>query len=173
MIPSGVVTIVLNGSIVSGALSARLVAGRVVAPLSPIVVQLATRTAYEPASADVVIERDNRRIVVPVRFVDDAVPYVELAPIVRGLGGSVAFDARSKTLVIVLSGGEPIATPSPAPLDLNRTTAPTPSPAPLVIQPRPPGPSLPRPRRTAIPAAPSEPESAAPVPSTEPTSQRR
>ncbi len=113
MLPSSAVTIVVNGTIVPSSTPARIVAGRVVAPLSPIVVRLAARTAYERTGGSVTIERDGVRFVVPVVYVEDGQPYVELGPVVRGIGGSAAFDSASKTLTIAVDSGGAIATPAP------------------------------------------------------------
>lgn len=174
MLPSSAVTIVVNGTIVPSSTPARIVAGRVVAPLSPIVVRLAARTAYERTGGSVTIERDGVRFVVPVVYVEDGQPYVELGPVVRGIGGSAAFDSASKTLTIAVDSGGAIATP--APFD---PAAPQVSPT-VVFTPRPPPPTprstetgAPRPRRTAIPVLPSQPESIGPEAAPSPTDPRR
>jgi hypothetical protein len=173
MIISATVTIVLNGSIVASVASARIGAGRVVAPLSPIVVRLASSVSYDPATATVTIQRNDRRIVVPAAFVEDDMPFVELGPIVQRLGGSATFDTRTKTLAINMRAADPIATPAP----FDRTL---PQPVPTSIFTPAAGPStpraietgVPRPRRTAIPAVPSQPIPPAGA-SADPTSPRR
>ncbi len=158
MITADVVTIVVNGTIVTSSSPARIRSGRVVAPLTPIVVRLVSRAVYAPATSSVEIERNGTRMVVRVAFVENNVPYVELAPIVRGIGGNAAFDAPTKTFAVVLAPGGPIATPwpfDPAAPRVQPTTVFTPSPPPAA--PRSIETGVPRPRRTAIPALPSQP----------------
>jgi len=171
MITSTEVTIVVNGSIVPSFAPARIVGGRVVAPLTPIVVRLASRTVYQPATATIAIERAGVRIVVPVVFVEDDIPFVELGPVVRGIGGSAVFDSPTKTLAIVLTPAETIVTPvpfDPGKPTVEPTTVFTPAPPPAT--PRSTDTGVPRPRRTAIPATPSQPVV---PPAASPTNQRR
>jgi hypothetical protein len=171
MITAGPVTVVVNGAIVGGFAPARIRHGRVIAPLEPIVVRIVSRAVYDAAAQTVTLERAQTRITVPVLLVENDVPYVELGPIVRDIGGSVAFDSPSKTLTIIVNGPTVIATP--APFDPN---APRVEPNP-VFTPQPPRPTPrstetgePRPRRTAIPAPPSQP---VPAPEAGPTDPRR
>ncbi|MGB8265979.1 MAG: hypothetical protein WCE44_06635 [Candidatus Velthaea sp.] len=152
------VTIVLNAAIVPSFAPAQLDAGRVVAPLQTIVVCLATQAEYTPGARSITLERDGRRISVRVRFVADGTPYVELAPVVRELGGSVQFDTRSKTLAIVFPAVRVVETPQPF-----DPGAPQVQPS-AIFTPQPPRPAprapatgIPQPRRTAIPAIPSWP----------------
>jgi len=158
VISAAIVTIVINGAIVSSAAPGRIVGGRVAAPVSPIVVRLASQVAYTPETATVAVERDGRRIVVPVIFTENGIPYVALAPLVRGLGGSAVFDAPTKTLAIALGSGGPIETSAPF-NPQGPTVAPTTvfTPAPSAAPRRAPETGVPHPRRTAIPATPSQP----------------
>jgi hypothetical protein len=172
MVTAEVVTIVVNGTIVASSAPARIRAGRVVAPLTPIVVRLVTRAAYQPATASVELERSGAHIVVPVVLVENETPYVELGPILRSIGASAAFDSPTKTLTIVLTPSGAIATPSPydpASPRVEPTTVFTPSPPPAT--PRGTESGEPRPRRTAIPVVPSEP--VAPPPPRPATNRRR
>lgn len=159
MILAAAVTIIVNGSIVASVTPARIAGGRVVAPLAPVVVRLAARAAYDPIARTVTLDREGKRIVVPVAFVDpDGVPFIEVGRVVRQLGGSAAFDAPTKTLAIVLRSADPISTSSP--FDPSRpqvqpTTVFTP--APPAATPRVFESDIPRPRRTAIPVVPSQP----------------
>jgi hypothetical protein len=171
VITTSAVTVVVNGSIVPSAAPARIFAGRVVAPLTPIVVRLASRAAYEAAAARIVVERDGVRIVVPVVFVEHDMPFAALGPLVRAIGGSAVFDTATKTLSIDLPPAPQIATPPPYDPGAPRvepttvfTLAPPP-PTPRAVET-----GLPRPRRTAIPVLPSQPVA---PPSAEPTDQRR
>jgi hypothetical protein len=152
------VTVVLNGMIVPSFAPAQLAAGRVVAPLQTILTDLAGSVSYEPGAPTLSLVRDGRRIVAAVVFVHDGTPYALLGPIVRDLGGSVQFDARTKTLAIELPADHTLQTP--APFD---PSAPHVSPTAL-FTPEPPRPTpravatgVPQPRRTAIPAVPSMP----------------
>ncbi|GAC1418570.1 MAG: hypothetical protein NVSMB5_10070 [Candidatus Velthaea sp.] len=154
-----VVTIILNGAIVPSFAPARLCRGRVLAPLSSIVARMVTRTVYLPGSHSILIQRSSQQIVVAVAFVADGVPYVPLAPIVHAFGGAAAYDARSHTLSIALDGEREVETP--APFDPG---APQASPT-VLFTPEPPKPTpravdtgAPRPRRTAIPVVPSQPQ---------------
>jgi hypothetical protein len=172
MVTPDTVTIVVNGTIATSSAPALIRAGRVVAPLTPIVVRLVARAAYEPATATVRIERGGTRIVVPVAFVKDDTPYVELGPVIQGIGGSAVFDSPTKTLTVVLGPAQTIATPPPFDPALPRvtpTTVFTPSPPPAT--PRSTESGIPHPRRTAIPALPSQP--VVPPPEAAPTSPRR
>ncbi|MFN2460460.1 MAG: hypothetical protein ABR591_07215 [Candidatus Velthaea sp.] len=159
MIVSVVVTIVVNGAIVPSFAPARIVEGRVVGPVAPVVARLASRAAYFPADGTVLIERASRRILVPVSFIADDAPYVPLARVVRALGGTAVFDARTKTLSIVLTDDGEVATPAPfdphAPqvTPTSLFTPEPPRPTPRVIET-----GRPVPRRTAIPAIPSQPQ---------------
>jgi len=159
MIASAIVTIVLNGAIVPSFAPARISFGHVVGPLAPIASRIASRLAYVPADGMLIIEHAARRIVVPVAFVDDDVPYVALGPVVRALGGSVSFDTRTKTMTISLADDRLIQTPQPF-----DPSAPQVAPT-MVFTPEPPHPTpratdtgSPQPRRTAIPAVPSQPQ---------------
>ena len=173
MLCAPAVTVVVNGAIVSGSAPACIFGGRVVAPLGPIVVRLVSRAAYQAGSGSVAVERGGLRISSPVVFVLADTPYVELGPLVRGIGGSAAFDAPTKTLSIVVAPDAAIATP--APFDPGK-----PQVAPTTVFTPPPPPPTPRrtdagephPRRTAIPAAPSEPVRPAPTDAA-PTIRRR
>jgi len=172
MVTADTVTIVVNGTIATSSAPARIRAGRVVAPLTPIIVRLVERAAYEPATATVRIERGGTRIVVPVAFVENDMPYVELGPVVRGIGASAVFDSPTKTLTVVLGPARAIATPPPFDPALPHvipTTVFTPSPPPAT--PRSTESGVPHPRRTAIPALPSQP--VVPPPDPTPTSRRR
>jgi hypothetical protein len=158
MVTPGAVTIVVNGSIVASVMSSRIAAGRVFAPLAPIVVRLASGVSYDAVAATITIERNGLRIVVPAAFVENDMPFVELGPVVRRLGGRAAFDNRTKTLAITLRAAFPIATPAPfegASPQAEPTTIFTP--APPLPTPRAIVSGLPRPRRTAIPVIPSQP----------------
>ncbi len=172
MVTPGAVTIVVNGAIVSGVTPARIRAGRVLAPLTPFVVRLVSRAAYDPVAGTIALERDGTRIIVPVVMVENGLPYVEVGRAVHALGGSANFDSPTKTLAIVLPPGPAIVTPAPFDPSLPQvepTTIFTPSPPPA--RPRQPETGVPRPRRTAIPVVPSQP--VAPPPDTGPTSRRR
>jgi hypothetical protein len=137
-------------------------------------VRLVSRAAYEPATETVELERGAARIVVPVAFVENDMPYVELGPIIRSIGASAAFDATTKTLTVILTPAGAIATPPPFDPTLPRvepTMVFTPSPPPAT--PRSTESGLPRPRRTAIPALPSQPSVPSPEAAAASTDPRR
>ena len=158
MLAPAVVTIVVNGLLVPSSAPPRIDAGHVFVPLAPVVTGLATRATIHPDDGTVVIERADRRITVPVVFVEGAVPYLRFATLVQALGGTVHFDAATKTLEVVLHETTSLATPLPfdprAPQVAPTTifTPEPPKPTPRVIFTGPPVP-----RRTPIPARPSWP----------------
>jgi hypothetical protein len=160
MISSAIVTIVLNGAIVPSFAPARIVGGRVVGPLMPVVARMCARVRYQDGDHTVVIDRGGRDLAVPVAFVADGVPYVALVPIVRAFGGTAEFDPQAKTLAIALADDLPVQTPAPfdptAP-QVAPTTIFTPEPSPPAPRATLPGNAVPVPRRTAIPATPSQP----------------
>lgn len=174
MITPGAVTVVVNGAIVSGFAPARILAGHVVAPLTPIVVRLVSRAAYDATTGTIAVERAGLRIVVPVIMVANGMPYVELSPLVQRIGGSTAFDGPTKTLTVTLEGGAAVTTPLPFDPSAPRvepTTIFTPNPP--AATPRRPETGAPRPRRTAIPVVPSQPVAPPPDPGPGPTNRRR
>lgn len=174
MIVLPAVTVVVNGAVAASSAPARLAAGRVVAPLRPIVIRLTSRAAYDPDAESVDVERGSTHVRVPVAFVDDGVPYVELAPLVTALGGSVAFDTSTKTLNVILPSDGAIRTPAPYdPAQPQVSPAAVFTPVPPRATPRSPDSGVPRPRRTAIPVLPSQPESSPQSPAPLPTSPRR
>jgi hypothetical protein len=134
-------------------------------PVTPVLIRLASRIAYDAAGGIVTLDRGPVHIVVAVVFVDGGgVPFVEVGPVARALGESAAFDPVSKTLAISIAADGAIATPSPyvpgAP-QVAPTTIFTAAPPPPTPHATPSG--IPHPRRTAIPAQPSQPvESASP-----------
>ncbi|MBV9646051.1 MAG: hypothetical protein JO043_01135 [Candidatus Eremiobacteraeota bacterium] len=96
-----------------------------------------------------------RSVVLPIApYLRDGAPLIPLAPLARGLGAFVSFDAPSKTLSIVLPPPAPIALPSGNSPSVRETAVPirvepTPTPRPTVTW-------IPRPRRTPIETIPSE-----------------
>ncbi len=170
MILAPAVTIVCNGAIVAGVASARIAGGRVLAPLAPAIVGIASRVVYDPAAETVAVDANGVRVIVPVVIVENDVPYVAIGRVIERLGGRATYDVRRRTLVLELPPAGSIATPAPFDPKLQQV-APnqvfTPTPPRPATQPIPS--SEPRPRRTAIPAAPSQPV----PPPAEPTSPRR
>jgi hypothetical protein len=160
MIVLPAVTVVVNGAVAASSAPARLAGGRVVAPLRPIVVRLTSQVTYDPDAGSVDVVRGSTHVRVSAAFVDDGVPYVELAPLVKALGGSVSFDSPTKTLNVTLPSDGAIVTPAPfdpAQPQVSPTAVFTP--APPRATPRAPDSGAPRPRRTAIPVLPSQPQS--------------
>jgi len=154
-----VVAVVLNGALLPTISPARLAGGQVFAPLDPIVDRIASRSELAPSGQDVLLERAGRRVTVPVAWTAGGTAYVALAPVVRALGGRARYDGRSHTLLVDVPDDGPIRTPAPftggsaAPV---RLFAPGVAP---VVTPAPGGPATgaPAPRRTPIPAVPSQP----------------
>ncbi len=160
--------VVLNGSFVPSDPPASLRDGRVVGPLM-LVARFADRIDVAPDGSVTVRRGERACIAQPLPGSDPAL--VVLAPLVRCLGGHVAWDGRGKSLLLAFGG--PVELRTLPPYDPNAprvapTTIFTPEPAPPT--PRVIATGAPRPRRTAIPATPSWPlVSSAPAP----TAQRR
>jgi hypothetical protein len=135
--------------------------GLIYAPLDPIVTRLARTVEVDRSDGDVVIQQGSRRVVLRIG-VDaiaqaDGTVYVRLAPVVRGLGGSVTFDAERKVVSIEMPQVAPLTTPTPF-QPSNPTVAPTDvfTPQPITT-PRPTPTGVPQPRRTPVPVTPSYP----------------
>lgn len=158
--------VVLNGVALPAAPPARVIAGRVVAPVLPIVTRIAERVELDSFGA-IVLEGRGMRCVLHLGsafatcndrvntlglapFVAGGVTYIPLSAVVRAFGGDVRFDAASETVSLELGAERAIY--SPAPFDANAPhVAPT-----AIVTPPPPAPlptpgESPRPRRTAIP----------------------
>jgi hypothetical protein len=161
MIAAALVTIVLNGAIVPSFAPAQILDGRVVGPLVPVVARMCARVRYHDGDRTAVIDRAGRELTVPVAFVADGVPYVALVPVVRAFGGTAVFDAQAKTLAIALAEETQIMTPAPFDSSVPQvvpTMIFTPEPASPTPRATLPATAVPVPRRTAIPATPSEPQ---------------
>ncbi|HEY9085731.1 MAG TPA: hypothetical protein VIN40_07335 [Candidatus Tyrphobacter sp.] len=146
------VTVLLDGRPVPAYARAFASAGRTYAPLAPYVTRIADRLWYEGNT--VVIERGARRVRLRLASVaPDALDreYVAIAPVLRGLGASVGYDARARTVDVVSAPGHEIATPAPfdpnAPQVAPRVIfTPVPIPTPRAVWH---GPAIPR--RTPLP----------------------
>lgn len=147
----------VDGALVPSAPEARLIGGRVIAPVS-LVARLADRVEVAP-DGSVTAARGERRCVVPLAEAGTGELSVALGPLARCLGAELAWDGRAKTLGLAF----------PPPPDPLRTHAPFDPAAPQVAptalftpEPAPPTPRAlatgsPLPRRTAIPVTPSLP----------------
>ncbi len=140
----------LDGRPVAAYVRAQLAGGRVYAPLS-LLRTLVDRLWIEGGA--VFVESAGRRARVPleVRISNDGAIGVEVAPVLRALGDSVYYWARSRTLEVRTPPPQPVASAQP----LQTTVAPrdvfTPEPRATV---RPMWSGSPQPRRTPLPAPP-------------------
>ena len=161
MIGLMVVTVLLGGIPILASRPARVVDGFVVVPLDPFVRCVAQLVQVDREEGTIVVARDATSVVVRLR--DDATDtpdgtiYVRLAPIVRGLGGTVTFDAVRKVAAVEMPQPRPVT--SPTPFDpSNPTVTPrrvfTPEPT---VTPRPTTSGVPQPRRTPVSVVPSFP----------------
>jgi hypothetical protein len=158
---AALVAVLIDGVFVPSAPPAVLVAGHVVGP-----VELVARftSSVEVRRGNVTARRDDTTCSARSLTLGDPV-LVELTPLARCLGAHVTWDGRSKTLSLAFPNAVTIKPlPSYVPLapQASPSTVFTPQPAPPT--PRPIEVGSPRPRRTAIPVAPSW-----PVPSTVPS----
>lgn len=152
---AALVTIVVDGGVVPGAPPARLVDGRVLAPVG-LVARLADRVTVTEDGA-LTAQRGERACA--VRTLDGGgVRLVVLAPLAACLGAAISWDGASKTLGLAFEAPRPAGTHPPfdpsAP-QVTPTAIFTPQPAPPT--PREIATGSPIPRRTAIPVTPSWP----------------
>ena len=156
-----VVTVLLGGLPVPASRPARIIDGFVVVPIDPFIRRLARIVRINASDGTIVMERNGavveRRLGRDAISTPDGTIYVRLAPVVRGLGGSVVFDAVRKVAAVEMP--EPGTVVTPTPFDpLNPTVPPrrifTPEPT---VTPRPTLSGIPQPRRTPVPVVPSFP----------------
>jgi hypothetical protein len=153
LFPPGIpVSVVVDGRSLAAYPGAYLASGRVYASVDPLITGIADRIYYE--GRGLVIERGNRRVVValigpaPAAF---GSLYVMAAPLLRALGASVRFDARSDVLTVRSGRNGELASPTPFGTTLPAATPGTvftPEPA---VTPRPVWTGSPLPRRTPLP----------------------
>jgi len=155
-----VVTVLLCGVPVPASRPARVQAAVVVVPIDPFVLRIAREVTIDPPGGWAVIRRGAREVRVRLAAGaggDGETAYVPLATVVRGLGGSIVFDAVRKVAAIEMPGPGPIVTPTP--YDPSNPTVPprsifTPEPT---VTPRPTLSGIPQPRRTPLEVVPSFP----------------
>lgn len=144
--------VVLNGATVHSYSPVYVHNGHVIAPLQPYVTAVAARISYNGTS--LVVTRGDR--FAKLRFGGQAPPgqwdqtYVEIAPLLRSLGVSVAYDAQRRRLEIDTLQAM-LVTPTPF-----NPAVPQPSPAAVftpaaLSTPRPQVSGSPAPRRTPLP----------------------
>ena len=165
-----VVIVVLNGVPLPAVPPAQLVAGRVMAPVAPVVTRLVRRVAVESFGAIVLEARGHRctfRVGWATAACDDRFEPLESAPyerdgtvflplgdVARVLGGTLSFDPASGTAQLRLAPEHELVTPPPSGAPPGGPSpALTPGPTPTPNRPEV-GPS-PRPRRTPLGALPS------------------
>jgi hypothetical protein len=154
LILAALVTVVLDGAPAPSAPPARLVGGRVLAPIA-LIARLADRVTVA-ADGGLTAQRGERACVARTIGAEGAA-FVELAPLARCLGATVSWDAASRTLGLAFARAaqsrehpafDPRA-PQVAPTTIF-TPEPVRTPRVLVT-------GSPIPRRTAIPVTPSFP----------------
>ena len=155
--PPAPVTMLIDGRPLPTYFRAYVAGGRVFAPLEPVLLRLADSAWIEGST--LVISRDGRivRVLLPGGDRGEGA-YVEVGPLVRGLGDAVAYDGKRRVLEVWTPGP---TVSSPTPFDSSAPTAPpqtvfTPQP---VATPRPLWTGPPLPRRTPLPVGKSPPPS--------------
>ncbi len=153
--PGTPVTVSVNGRPLAAYARAYASGGRIFAPVSPLLTQLADRVWLEGKT--LVIERAGRRVRVQLASVSsgdfDAL-YVAAGPVLRALGATVLYEAAARRLDVRLPAHAALSSPTPfnpaAPAIAPNPVF-TPSPAPT---PRPVWTGSPLPRRTPLPQPP-------------------
>ena len=143
----------LDGQPLPAYVRAYVADGRVYAPVQPLLARLADRLWFE--GNVLVIVRDGRSVRIPLGMrAPDALDsaYVTIAPILRALGASVAYNSRDRSLDVYSAPPVAVAQPQPF-VPAAPSAAPklvfTPEP---VATPRPLWSGSPLPRRTPLPA---------------------
>ncbi len=166
------VAVVLNGRIVPVSEPARLVAGKLAAPLT-VLERFADAGGRDEATRTITITRGGHTVVfrvgsftatidgvrerVPLApFVDASTAFVPLAPVVADFGGRLQYDGRTHVVAITFDATPaPITTMVPYDPAAPTVTPATPGPVYITPEPNPSTSATPLPRRTAIPVIPS------------------
>lgn len=149
-----VVSIIIDGRLVTSSTPALLVQGTVTAPVDPYARAIAERIDVDPVRRTVRFTRGDRSITLdflPIGpYVREEPLVIPLAAVARALGAEVSYDAKNAAVSIISPPPDPIAT---MPRDVAQTPLPqprptfTPTPEP---QPLPETSDVPLPRRTPI-----------------------
>jgi hypothetical protein len=145
-------TILIDGSPIATSHPARIVAGKTMVPVMPVISRIADAVSLM-RSHMLLIERGRRRVSVVIvgdAFCPDCA-YVPLAAVVRALGGTLSYDARAKSVALsfspeVLRTPEPydmLALPHPSATSLAWPSPPSTTPRPAIA-------GVPQPRRTPV-----------------------
>jgi hypothetical protein len=152
VILAALLTILIDGSPIPSSQPARIVAGRTMAPLVPVVTRIAD-VIRMGRDRMLVIERGTRSVT--LAMAQDArcaeCVFVPLAVVVRGLGGELRYDPRAKSIELSFAPA-PLRTPEPYDmfaLPRPGTTA-LPWPSAPNATPRPVVDMVPEPRRTPV-----------------------
>ena len=152
--PGAPVTVRIDGLAMPSYVRAYVAGGRVFATVRPLLSKVADRLWFE--GNVLVIVRDGRtvRVALGARTPDalDSA-FVTVAPILRALGETVAYDARDRSLDVRTTRTAGVATPEPGVPQAPPTAPPYPvfTPEP-VATPKPVWSGSPLPRRTPLPA---------------------
>jgi hypothetical protein len=151
--PPPPVTISIDGRPLVQYVHAYVSAGRVYAPVSPLLRRLADAVWFDGST--LVVRRAGRQLGIPLASGGWAAPqsaFVEIAPLLRFLGDAVRYDAHSRRLDVRTPPAAALDSPTPfqpqAQQQVPRAVF-TPSPAPTV---RPVWTGSPLPRRTPLPS---------------------
>lgn len=153
MILASLLTILIDGSPLAMSQPPRIVAGRIMAPLVPVMTRIADAISVR-GDRTIVFDRGRREVSVLLALrtpCPECDVYVPLAAVVRGLGGAVRYDPHAGSVELSFSPPElrtpapydMLAPPHPAATTLTWPSAPSPTPRPVVV-------GTPQPRRTPV-----------------------
>lgn len=112
--PGAPVSIIVDGRPVAAYVRAYVVAGRVYAPVSPLLTRLADRVWFVGNS--LLIERGSVRVRVRIAPVVPAslnATYVAIAPVLRAIGASVRYESAGRRLIVQVPQRAILASPTP------------------------------------------------------------
>jgi hypothetical protein len=153
--PATPVTVLVDGRPLAAYERAYVANGRVFAPVSPLLTDVADRLWFEGDT--LVVERGGRRVRVRLAAASAArlgAAYVMVGPVLRALGASVRYDPGAARLTVQVPLRAEIASPTPFDPAASSVAPNAVFTPPVPATPRPQWSGSPLPRRTALPHPP-------------------